>query len=114
MAETNTPQNSPDEQLNAIQNIIVGPAIRDLNDRLAALAEKLDQQGQEMADLVSDHRSELDQEMQKQQEEIYGEIKELKANLEKELGLQAEEKVSRQELGKLLVDLGKTLMKPGS
>ncbi|MEM9987522.1 MAG: hypothetical protein AAF804_20710, partial [Bacteroidota bacterium] len=89
-------------------------AIRDLNNRLAALAEKLDQQGQEIADLISDHRSELDQEMQKQQDEVYGEIKDLKADLEKELGLQAKEKVSRQELGKLLMDLGKTLMKQNS
>ena len=108
------PSRTPDDQLQAIQQIIVGPALTALSDRINTLEKQLEAQSQELSTLVADTRGELEQNMEKQHESLLADLQASKKELLEEMAQLDQDKVSRKHIGQLLIDLGEALMNTSS
>jgi len=112
-----TEQATPIQEVDRIRDIIFGPQMRSYQERFQQIARDMERLQQEL-DRLSQQLAEQDGSQSKRLQALRHEVREADDNLRAELRRRADEltsdKVSRDSLGELLVELGTRLQSGGS
>jgi septal ring factor EnvC (AmiA/AmiB activator) len=112
-----TEQAAPIQEVDRIRDIIFGPQMRDYQERFQQVTRDLERVQQEL-DRLSQQLADQDSNQSKKLQALRRETREADDNLRAELRRSAEQlandKVSRDSLGELFVELGTRLQSGGS
>jgi hypothetical protein len=106
-------QADPMNQLGAIQNIIMGPFMAEVNEKLRSIQEQLDRDRQYHEAERAALRQALTQELQQTVAQLSEQLRHQGEQTQARIETLSNEKTDRKELGQMLVDLGQSLLRNG-